>query len=143
MISVSKMTQRIALSVDDKLAFTADQTSPRLAVIDTATNKVSRWVDLPAPGYGTASTPDGRWLVIAVPNANKVAVLDLQTFAIARTIDVPKAPQEVLIRPDGATAYVSCDSSAKIAAIRTSDWTVDALIDAEPGADGLAWASAR
>jgi YVTN family beta-propeller protein len=142
-ISVSKMTQRIALSVDDKLAFTADQTSPRLAVIDTATNKISRWVDLPAPGYGTASTPDGRWLVIAVPNANKVAVLDLQTFAIARTIDVPKAPQEVLIRPDGATAYVSCDSSAKIAAIRTSDWTVDALIDAEPGADGLAWASAR
>ena len=143
MIPISKMTQRISLSVDDKLAFTADQTSPRLAVIDTATNKVSRWVDLPAPGYGTAPTPDGRWLVIAVPRANKVAVLDLKTFAIARTIDVPAAPQEVLIRPDGGVAYVSCDSSAKVAAIRTSDWTVDALIDAEPGADGLAWAAAR
>jgi hypothetical protein len=74
-----------------------------------------------------------------VPRANKVAVLDLKTFAIARTIDVPAAPQEVLIRPGGAVAYVSCDSSAKVAAIRTSDWTVDALIDAEPGADGLAW----
>jgi hypothetical protein len=142
-IPISKMTQRISVSVDDKLAFTADQTSPRLAVIDTGSNKVSRWVDLPAPGYGTAPTPDGRWLVIAVPEANKVAVLDLKTFAIARTIDVPAAPQEVLIRPDGAVAYVSCDSSAKIAAIRTSDWTVDALIDAGRGADGLAWAAAR
>jgi len=142
-IPISRMTQRISLSVDDKLAFTADQTSPRLAVIDTASNTVSRWVDLPASGYGTAPTPDGQWLVIAVPQANKVAVLDLKTFAIARTIDVPAAPQEVLIRPDGAVAYVSCDSSAKIAAIRTSDWTVDALIDAGPGADGLAWAAAR
>jgi YVTN family beta-propeller protein len=142
-IPVSKQTQRISLSVDDSMAFTADQTSPRLAVIDTASNTVKRWVDLPAPGYGTAPTPDGRWLVVAVPPVNKVAVVDLKTLAVARTIDVPAAPQEVLIAPDGSVAYVSCDSSAKIAAIRTSDWAVDGLIDAGPGADGLAWAAAH
>jgi YVTN family beta-propeller protein len=142
-IPVSSITQRIAISVDDKMVFTSDQSKPRLAVIRTATDKVESWVDLPGLGYGTAPTPDGKWLVVAVPTANKVAIVDLQTLRVAHTIDVPKAPQEALVRPDGKMAYVSCDSSAKVAAIRTSDWKVDALIDAGKGADGLAWAAGR
>jgi YVTN family beta-propeller protein len=140
-IPIAHHTQRISLSVDDTMAFTSDTEQPRLAVINTATNKVEHWVTLPAPGYGSAPTPDGKWLVIAISSANKVAVIDLKTLAVAKTIDVPAAPQEVLIRPDGKVAYVSCDQSAKIAAISTSDWTVENLIDAGKGADGLAWAA--
>src|SRR5207244_10947189 len=106
-IPISPQTQRIAISMDDKMVFTADQSKPRLAVIQTATNKVENWVELPGLAYGTAPTPDGKWLVVAVPTVNKVAVIDLQTLRISQTIDVPKAPQEVLVRPDGKTAYVS------------------------------------
>jgi hypothetical protein len=62
---------------------------------------------------------------------------------VSRSIDVPAAPQEVIIRPDGRLAYVSCDASHKIAAIRTADWTVEKLIDAGAGADGLAWAAKK
>jgi YVTN family beta-propeller protein len=138
-IPISSNTQRISISIDDKMVFTSDQTKPRLAVIHTSTDKVESWVDLPGLGYGTAPTPDGKWLVVAVLTANKVAVIDLHTLRVAHTIDVPKAPQEVLVRPDGKIAYVSCDSSGKVAAIRTSDWVVDALIDVGKGADGLAW----
>jgi DNA-binding beta-propeller fold protein YncE len=139
-ISVAPVIQRISLSIDDRLAFTSDQTKPQLAIIDTSARKVKSWVSLPATGYGTAATPDGKWLVVAMPKAGKVGVLNLKTLRIEHTIDVPPAPQEVLIRPDGAIAYVSCDASHKVAAIRTSDWTVAGLIDAGPGADGLAWA---
>jgi len=139
-IPISPTTQRIAISNDDKWVFTSDQTKPRLAVIDTGTSKVTHWVDLPGFGYGAFPTPDGKWLVIAVPNKNKVAVVDLQTMHVAHEITVPKAPQEVLVRPDGKIAYVSCDSSNQVAAIRTSDWTVDTLINTGKGADGLAWA---
>ena len=46
-IPVSENTQRIAISPDDSMVFTADQTKPQLAVIDTATNKVKTWVPLP------------------------------------------------------------------------------------------------
>lgn len=140
-ISVAPVVQRIALSVDGHLAFTSDQSKPQLAVIDTATRKVKSWVPLPASGYGTAATPDGNWLVIAIPGANKVGALNLKTMKLEHTVDVPAAPQEVLIRPDGAVAYVSCDASKKVAEIRISDWTVTRLIDAGPGADGLAWAA--
>jgi len=139
-IHVSEYSQRISLSPDDKYAFTSDQRNPRLAVINTSTNEVERWVKLPASGYGTAATSDGKWLVVAIPTANKVAIVDLTSFTVARTIDVPQAPQEVLIRPDNEIAYVSCDVMAKVVAIRLSDWTIAATIDAGKGADGLAWA---
>ena len=41
-IPVSGQIQRIALSVDGRKVFTSDQTKPQLAVIDTATNKVTQ-----------------------------------------------------------------------------------------------------
>jgi DNA-binding beta-propeller fold protein YncE len=139
-IPISKMAQRIALSVDDKLVFTSDQVEPRLVAIDTATNTIERTLTLPAPGYGTAPTADGRWLVVPMPKANQVAVVDLRKWTVAHVIDVPKAPQEALVRPDGKIAYVSCDASGQVAAIRTSDWKLDTLITAGKYADGLAWA---
>jgi YVTN family beta-propeller protein len=142
-IPISKQTQRISLSVDDRWVFTADQTKPQLAVIDTAKNQVTHWIALPGPGYGTAPTPDGRWLVVAVSKANKVAVVDLQSMTVAHTLDVPRAPQETLVQPDGALAYVSCDASKQVAVIDVKNWKIEKLIDAGPGADGLAWASTR
>lgn len=142
-IPISKTTQRISISMDDRWVFTADQTKPQLAVIDTQTNGVGRWIALPGLGYGTAPTPDGRWLVVAVSSVNKVAVIDLARMEVAHTLDVPRIPQEVLVRPDGAEAYVSCDASKQVVVIDTKDWKVKKLIDAGPGADGLAWANAK
>jgi YVTN family beta-propeller protein len=147
-IPVARHVQRIALSADDGLAFTSEaggpaEGQPRLAVIDTATNKVKAFVPLPSAGYGAAATPDGRWLIAALPAANQVAAIDLKTMKVVRTVDVPRAPQEVLIAPDGRTAYVSCDASGKVAAIGLSDWKVEKLVDAGKGVDGLAWAEAR
>jgi YVTN family beta-propeller protein len=140
-IPISRQTQRISLSVDDRWVFTSDQTKPQLAVIDTRTNGVSAWVQMPATGYGTAPTPDGHWLLVALPGVQKVGVVDLDSMKLARTIDVPRSPQEVLVRPDGAVAYVSCDASKQVAAIDLKNWKIEKLIDAGRGADGLAWAA--
>jgi YVTN family beta-propeller protein/VCBS repeat-containing protein len=140
-IPVSAQIQRISVSVDGREVYTSDQTKPQLAVLDTSANKVKAWIPLPSAGYGSAPTPDGHSLVIAIPGTNQVAVIDLKTKKVTHTIDVPAAPQEVLVRPDGGVGYVSCDASHKIAVIRFSDWTVEKLIDAGKGADGLAWAT--
>ena len=141
-IPVAQIIQRISLSLDEKLIFTADQTRPQLAVIDTSSNKIKTWVSLPGPGYGSAPTLDGKWLVVAVPTANKVAVVDLNQMKVAHVVEVPSAPQFVLVRPDNQVAYVSCDASHQVAVINLSTWKVDKLIDAGKGADGLAWAAA-
>jgi YVTN family beta-propeller protein len=142
-IPVSGQVQRISLSPDDSMAFTSDVTKPQLAVIDTTTNKIKTWVPLPGLGYGSAPTADGKYLLIALPLVRQLGVVDLTTFKVVHTIDLPIRPQEVLIAPDNKTAYVSIDQGAKVAAISLSDWKVEKLIDAGPGADGLAWAATR
>jgi YVTN family beta-propeller protein len=142
-IPISKTTQRIALSVDDRFVFTSDQTKPQLAVIETSTNKIKNWIELPDVGYGAAPTRDGRWLVIAMPKANKVAAIDLSAMKVAHIFEVPSAPQMVVVRPDSREAYVSCDVSGKVAVLNLTTWKVDKLIDAGKGADGLAWASLK
>ena len=125
-IPISANTQRIAISRDDKLVFTSDQTKPQLAVIDTATNKIKTWIALPAIGYGAAATIDGRWLLVATsgafhppangtpppqgidPAKSSVAVIDLASLKVVRAIPMPGGPKEILVSPDGQSAYVSC-----------------------------------
>ena len=141
-IPVSARAQRIALSTDDRWVFTADQTQPRLAVIDTSKNAVAQWIALPEVAYGSTPTPDGQTLLVAL-SGNTVAALDLKTMKLGRSLDVPKAPQEIVVRPDGRYAYVSCDASKQVAVLDLKEWKVERLIDAGPTADGLAWASAR
>jgi YVTN family beta-propeller protein len=114
-----------------------------LAVIDTETNRVETWIPLSGRGYGTASTHDGRWLLVALPDAFQVAVIDLKTLHVVRTIPVPPNPIAIVVSSDDDAAYVSCGRSGKIAAIKLSDWTVQRVIDAGRHVDGLAWAPSR
>jgi YVTN family beta-propeller protein len=140
-IPISGKTQRISLSPDDRWAFTSDQTKQQLVVIDTKTNEVAKRLNLPDFGYGTAPTPDGKFLLVCA-GLGDVAVVDLGRMEVARTIQVPRAPQEILVRPDGAVAYVSCDASAQIAVLDLKEWKVATLINVGKTADGLAWAKA-
>jgi DNA-binding beta-propeller fold protein YncE len=140
-IKVSGAVQRISITPDDRTVFTADQTNPRLAVIDTATYTVKNWIPLPAVAYGTASTLNGRWLLVCLPNAYQVAVVNLKTLQVVRTISVPKGPHTVLMSPDNQTAYVACMKSGNVAVINLSDWSVRGLIKVGNNADGIGWAS--
>jgi DNA-binding beta-propeller fold protein YncE len=141
-IPISKNTQRISISPDDSMVFTADQTKPQLAVIDTKTNTVKHWIPLDGFGYGTAPTSDGKYLVVTVPGKHQVAIVDLATLTVVHTVAVPATPQAVTIRPDNRVAYVSCDQSNQVAAVDLRDWSVK-LIDAGKGTDGITWAVGR
>jgi len=124
------------------MIFTADQTSPRVAVIDTATRKVMSWIQLPAVGMGLTTTTDGRWLLVAIEPTSQLAVVDLKTPAVARTIGLPQYPHETVLSADGKTAYVSCSVTGEVVEIRTKDWTVVRKVQSGPFVDGLAWAQA-
>ncbi len=139
-IPVSGNVQRISVSMDDKSVFTADMTSPRLAVIDTTTGKVGHWIALPTHAYGTAPTPDGRWLLVTLPSLDEVGVVDLASLRLVRTLKVGSSPQEVLIRPDAKVAYVSCMGNGTVAVLDLEHWTTLPPIATGPQADGLAWA---
>lgn len=141
-IPISKNTQRISISPDDSMVFTSDQTKPQLAVIDTRTNAVKKWVPMKGTGYGTAPTPDGRWLLVPMMSVNAVAVVDLKSLEVARNIELPAGshPQEIVVRPDGKAAYVSSDTLGQVAEIDLGSWKVARMIPTGKGTDGLAWA---
>jgi DNA-binding beta-propeller fold protein YncE len=77
--------------------------------------------------------------MVTLPGKNLVAVVDLKSMEVTQTLALPRAPQELLVRPDGLVAYVSCDTSRQVGVIDLKNWKVAQLIDAGPGADGLAW----
>ena len=141
-ISVSKVVQRIAITPDDQWVFTADQTKPELAVIDTHANTVNTRVPLPDIGFGMTPTRDGRFLLITHPGSDSLSFLDLHSMKVDQVMHVPASPQEILIRPDNQVAFVSCDESKQVAVINLRSRKLEKLIDVGTGADGLAWAPA-
>lgn len=138
-IPVSAKTQRIAISMDDQKVFTADQTSARLAVIDTGTHQVKNWISLPAPGMGLTPTADGRWLMVAIESTSQVAVVDLNAMKVVRSIDLPQYPHEIVLSSDGKFAYISCSVTGEVVSIRIADWRVMWRAQSGPFVDGLAW----
>ena len=113
-----------------------------IRVVNLAQRAVTGTVDL---GKGlrphcAVMGPKNGLLYVTTELGECVTVIDLSGMKLARTVDVPKSPQEVLVRPDGKVAYVSCTASRQVAEIDVRDWQVKRLIEAGPGADGLAWA---
>lgn len=140
-IPISRNTQRISITPDDKWVFTADQTKAQMAAIDTSTNSVAKWIPMEGMGYGSAVTPDGKWLLVALADQNKVAVIDVKNMQVARTVPVGDYPQEVLVQPDGKAAYVSCmHGGGTVSEIDLGSWKVTRTITTGSSTDGLAWA---
>lgn len=138
-IPVAKHLQRISISRDDKTVFVSDTATPRLAAIDTTTRTVRQWVTLPSPGFGSAPTADGKYLLLCMPDAMKVGLIDLASMKLVKTIDVAGKPQEILYSPDGTRAWVSSFAEPKVAEIDTATWTLARELPGTDRNDGMAY----
>lgn len=143
-LHVAPKTQRISISADDRLVFTSDQSKPELVVIDTRKKTVKTRVPMPSTGYGSAATPNGHWLLVALPHTNQVAVVDVQRLMTVRSIPVCVDPQEILMQPGNAdVAYVSCMQAGVVGVLNLRNWTMQRTLHAGREPDGLGWAQAQ
>ena len=142
-IPISNETQRISITPDDRWVFTADQTQPRLAAIDTRTNQIAHWVALPGIAYGTATTLDGKFVLVTIPAQNKLAIVDIAAMKVVRTIDTPADPEEVLAQPGNKTAWISSVASHTESELDLTTWQITKKIETGKGTDGIAWAAGR
>ena len=101
--------------------------------------KVAKRIPIPASGYGTAPTFDGKYLLVAMRAVGKMAVIDLATMQVARTIDVPKEVYEIVLDPRGGRAWASCAASNQLIAIDLNTFAVTAQFPAGNYPDGLAF----
>jgi DNA-binding beta-propeller fold protein YncE len=143
-IQVSKTIQRISISPDGSRVFTQDRDAPRVAVIDTASSKISDWIAMPELPFASAPTPDGRWLLVTgvAKDVHRLHVVDLKSLKIARSFDLPEVPLGMLVQPGGDFAYISCIAAGKIAVLNLRTWQMEEPIILSKGVDGMAWTSA-
>jgi DNA-binding beta-propeller fold protein YncE len=142
-IPISANTQRISITPDDRWVFTADQTQPRLAAIDTRTNQVAHWVPLEGLAYGTAPTLDGKFLLVTLPEKNKLAVVDIAAMKVIRSIDTPTDPEEVLVQPNNKSAWISSPASHTESELDLTTWQITKRIQTGKNSDGIAWAASQ
>ena len=127
-IPISGNTQRISISNDDRWVFTADQTKPQLAVIDTATNTVDKLGPARRPRLRKRAHP--RWPLAADRHSRQ------EQGGRHRPEDhagrrsrrgLRQTRRRSLVRPDGKVAYVSCTGSNQVAEIDLATWKVTRL----------------
>ncbi len=137
-IPVAKTVQRISISTDGRWVFTQDQNAPRIAVIDTTTNKIARWIDLPASVYSSTPTPDGKFLIANAPSG-KLFVIDLSSEKVVGTYLIPEAIGEIAVDASSQHAYVSCPQKGTIEVLDIHGGKLEAPAVLTPGVDGLVW----
>jgi len=141
-IPVAKTVQRMSISNDGRWAFTSDEHEPRVAVIDTKTNTVSKWVALGGISYVTQPTDDGKYLLAAESTTDgkgRLEVIDLSTWAVTKSFPLA-AMQNGGFLPHGGKVYLSEPLAGTIEVLDPKTWTLEAPIVMTLGVDGLAWA---
>lgn len=138
-VNVAETVNRICLEPSGRLAYTADQGSPRLAVIDTERVELVAWIQLPSIAYGTAVTADGSYLVAALRQASEIAVVDRRSGEIVHRVSTPDHPQAIVLHPDGVRAYSACDVDDCVVEVDIRAGRLLRRITTGRNPDGIAW----
>ena len=138
-VEVAVQVNRICLEPHGRFAYTADQGSPRIAVIDTELVEHVAWIALPSVGFGTAVTASGSHLVVALRNASEVAVVDLRSGEVVHRIATPDHPQAIVLHPDGVRAYSACDADDCAVEVDIRTGRLLRRIETGRKPDGIAW----
>ena len=86
------------LSPDESRLYVATGRGNSVAVIDTATNRVERFIAVGQRPWGIAITPDGRRLYAANGLSNDVSVIDVNASRVIATIKVGDGPWGLALR---------------------------------------------
>jgi DNA-binding beta-propeller fold protein YncE len=114
---------------DGGFVFTQDQETPRIVVIDTATNAMVRSISLPRIVFSSVITEDGHWL-LANSESGKLFVIEMASGALTKTFDTPDVPVlpppgEFALSSDGIRAYVTCPQGGTIEILNLKDWKME------------------
>ncbi|HWY44432.1 MAG TPA: hypothetical protein VNX66_13105 [Candidatus Sulfotelmatobacter sp.] len=137
-IPVSRIVQRISMTADGKRVFAHDQAEPRIAVIDTATNKISGWITLPATVYSSAPLPDGHTMVASSPSG-KLFSIDLGNLQQTGESDACAALGELALTSDGNRAFLTCPATGQLLVYNPHNGKPDPEITLTKGVDGIQW----
>ena len=140
-IPVGKAVEGIDILPDDKEVWAANAGDGTVSIIETATSKVIRTVDVRTKHSNRLKfTPDGKRALISDPATGELVIVDTAARTISKMLKVGQGPGGILIVPDGSRAYVALAGDNAVAVIDLHRFEVSGKIPTGQGPDGLAWA---
>ena len=112
-----KLPHMVAVTADERQAWTADAGSGTVSVVDLRNRRQRGSIDVGGVPMGIALTPDEKTLLVGTRTNNMVAVVDAVTNTVKRKLGVAGQPSRVVVSPDGQRAYVSLIESGEVAVI--------------------------
>jgi YVTN family beta-propeller protein len=89
----------VRITQDGKLAFVALGPANRVAVIDTATFEVVKYLLVGQRVWQMAFTPDGKKLLTTNGASNDVSVIDVAALKVIKSIRTGRYPWGVVVAP--------------------------------------------
>jgi YVTN family beta-propeller protein len=112
-----KLPHLVAVTGDERQAWTADSGSGTVSVIDLRARRQRASVEVGGVPMGIALTPDEKTLLVGTRTGNQVVVVDAVTNTVKRRIGVTGQPSRITVSPDGRFAYTSLGESGEVAVI--------------------------
>jgi YVTN family beta-propeller protein len=126
--------RRLTLSADGRRLWVGLDETPRVAVIDTGSNKLHSIVEVGGGGlHSIALTPDGRYAFVTNSDGDRVAALDAQALRLLGQIKVGRTPGPVAYGAASGNVYVAAINGAQVSVIDPAARRVVATIPARPG----------
>jgi YVTN family beta-propeller protein len=127
----------VVVSPNGRQAYIANRAAGVVTVVDTAVNKVTATIPVPAgPPQYLAFSPDGRTVYVSVWNEARtiaaVGILNTTTNTITATIPVRTRPFLAAVTPDGKQLYVPNHDSGTVSVIDTTSNAVTTEIKVAP-----------
>lgn len=140
-IPVGKGPEGIDWSPDGKEVWTATGGDGGVSIIDVASKKVTRTLNVGTKRTNRLKfTPDGKLVLLSDSQGDQLVVLDRATRKERARLKMGRSPEGILITPDGSRAYVAQEGANDVAVVDLKTLTVTGHISAGNGPDGMAWA---
>jgi len=89
----------VRITKDDKLAFVALGPANRVAVVDTATLQVIKYLLVGQRVWQLAFTPDYKYLLTTNGASNDVSFIDVAALKVVKSVRVGRYPWGVVVAP--------------------------------------------
>ena len=104
----------LSISPDGSRLFAVHVLGQILSAVDLGSGQVVKKVALPAEGYATLLTPDGKTLFVSLWGGARVLLFDAATLEPRGEIPVGEHPNAMVLSKDGSRLFVACANTNSV-----------------------------
>ena len=120
--------EQVAVSLDGKTLFIANEDDSKISAIDAVSGKVIAEMKVGMEPEGVNLRPDGKEVWVTSENDGAVYPIDSANPQILKTIPVGRRPRSTTFAPDSSRAYVPAENDGTVSVIDTATYTVVATV---------------